>query len=250
VEDGMANSEESVENVIKSIAADLERDTRVDLHQYPIRVDFREQAIVLEGVVGSIAAKRIARNAAHRHAGHRAVLDRLRVAVPLSEGPGHLRDEVVNLLQSEPVFNDCDLTVRDGDALEVIRVGRSDWGEQRIEIAVTDSTVHLSGRVISLSHRRLAEVLAWWAAGCESVENLLHVGPPERETDDELVDAVRLVLARDPLVHAGQLFVRAEKGVVTLEGSVASDEERQLAVLDAWYVCGIQDVADRIQVRG
>jgi osmotically-inducible protein OsmY len=31
---------------------------------------------------------------------------------------------------------------------------------------------------------------------------------------------------------------------------VASDEERQLAVQDAWYVPGVQDVVDGIQVRG
>ncbi|MGX2038987.1 BON domain-containing protein [Methylocaldum sp. MU1018] len=243
---------------IKAVLADLEHDTRVNLHDYPIRIGVEDGALVLEGRVGDIAAKRIAHAVAYRHADNAPVVDRLRIAVPPSEKAGGLRDEVVNLLQQEPVFRDCGLYVREGDRLETIRVGRSewpdrsegDWGEQRIEIDVRDGTVKLSGNVLSLSHRRFAEVLAWWAAGCEAVENLLHVVPPERETGGELADAVLMVLEKDPLVHQSQLYVTAEQGTVTLEGYLPSDEERRLAVLDAWYIPGVHDVVDRIQVAG
>lgn len=243
---------------IKAILADLEHDTRVNLHDYPIRVDVEDGAIVLEGMVGDIAAKRIAHAAAYRHADNSPVVDRLRVAVPPSEREGGLRDEIINLLQQEPVFRECGLYVRESDRLDTIRIGRSewpnrtegDWGEQRIEIEVQDGTVTLSGTVLSLSHRRFAEVLAWWAAGCESVVNLLHVVPPEQETDGELADAVLMVLEKDPLVHQPQIHITAEQGTVTLEGYLASDEERRLAVLDAWYVPGVHDVVDRIQVAG
>jgi osmotically-inducible protein OsmY len=237
-------------DLIKAIMADLERDTRVDLHRFPIRINMENDTLVLEGTVENIAAKRIARNTAHRRANNAPVLDRLRIAVPESEGQGKLREEVVNLLQGESSFNTSGLYVRDGGRVETIRAGCSDWGDHRIEIEVRDGTVTLSGNVLSLTHRRLAEVLAWWAAGCATVENLLHVVPPERETGDELADAVRIIMEKDPLVRVDQLIIRAEQGVVTLEGSVASDEERQLAVQDAWYVPGVQDVVDGIQVRG
>ncbi|MDV3240715.1 MAG: BON domain-containing protein [Methylocaldum sp.] len=243
---------------IKAILADLEHDTRVNLHDYPIRVDVEDGAIVLEGMVGDIAAKRIAHAAAYRHADNSPVVDRLRVAVPPSEREGGLRDEIINLLQQEPVFRECGLYVRESDRLDTIRVGRSEWpdrseggwGEQRIEIEAVPHNVTLSGTVLSLSHRRFAEVLAWWAAGCESVVNLLHVVPPEQETDGELADAVLMVLEKDPLVHQPQNHITAEQGTVTLEGYLASDEERRLAVLDAWYVPGVHDVVDRIQVAG
>lgn len=243
---------------IKAILADLEHDTRINLHDYPIRVGIEDGTIVLEGKVGDIVAKRIAHTVAHRHADKLPVVDRLRVAVPPSEKQGSLRDEVVNLFQQEPVFTECGLYVRENDHLETIRVGRSewpdhsggDWGEQRIEIEVKDGAVTLSGTVLSLSHRRLAEVLAWWAAGCELVVNLLHVVPPERETDGELADAVLMALEKDPLVHQSQLHVTAEQGTVTLEGYLPSEEEKRMAVLDAWYVPGVHDVVDRIQVAG
>lgn len=237
-------------DIVKTILADLERDTRVDLHRFPIRIDLQDDILVLEGTVENIAAKRIARNLAHRRAGPQPVLDRLRVAAPESEGMGKLRDEVIHLLQGEPAFNTFGLSVRDGAQTEVLRTVRSEWGNHRIEVEVRDGTVVLSGEVLSLTHRRLAEVLAWWAAGCECVENLLHVVPPEEETDDELADAVRLVMEKDPLVRADQLHIAAQDGVVTLEGLAASDEERYLAVQDAWYIPGIRDVVDKIQVGG
>ncbi|BBA36374.1 transport-associated protein [Methylocaldum marinum] len=243
---------------IKAILADLEHDTRVNLHDYPIRIGVEDGAVVLEGKVADIAAKRIAHAVAYRHADNSPVVDRLRIAVPSSGMDGGLRDEVVNLLQQEPVFRDCGLYVRENDRLETVRVGRSewpersegDWGEQRIELEVKDGTVTLSGNVLSLSHRRFAEVLAWWAAGCESVANRLHVVPPEQETDGELADAVLMVLEKDPLVHQPQLYISAEHGTVTLEGYLPSEEERHMAVLDAWYVSGVRDVVDRIQVPG
>ena len=68
--------------------------------------------------------------------------------------------------------------------------------------------------------------------------------------DDELIDALRIVLEKDPLVHADQLALHAQDGRVTIEGFLASDEERQLALLDAWYVPGVHEVIDRIQTRG
>jgi osmotically-inducible protein OsmY len=237
-------------DIIKAILADLEKDTRVDLHRFPIRIEEEGGTLVLEGAVENIAAKRIARNTAHRRGDPRPVLDRLRVVVPEPEGPGKLRDEVVHLLQGESAFNSFGLVVRDGDRVETLRPDRSEWGNHRIEIEVRDGVVILSGEVLSLTHRRLAEVLAWWAAGCECVENHLHVVPPEQETDDELADAVRLVMEKDPLVRADQLLISVQRGVVILDGLVASDEERHLVVQDAWYIPGVQDVVDRIQVGG
>jgi osmotically-inducible protein OsmY len=245
------------EDRIKAILADLEQDSRTGMHQSPIRVAFEDDAIVLEGTVADIAAKRVARNIGHRHAGNLPVADRLRIPASPPAGAGRLRDEIVHLLQDEPVFNDAGLYVRENGRLSTLRVGQSEWkdpvsgewAEQRIEIAVEDGTVTLTGTVISLTHRRFAEVLAWWAAGCESVDNRLHVVPPEQETDGELADAVVLVLEKDPLVHHSQLHVSASQGKVTLEGYLASDEERRLAVLDVWYIPGVRDVEDNIRIQ-
>ena len=60
---------------------------------------------------------------------------------------------------------------------------------------------------------------------------------------------VRMVLEKDPLVHATQLRVGTAAGVVEMRGLVASEEERDLALSDAWYVPDVWDVVDHIEVR-
>jgi hypothetical protein len=39
-------------------------------------------------------------------------------------------------------------------------------GSGVVEVTVEDGVVTLTGQVISLSHRRLASVTAWWVGGC------------------------------------------------------------------------------------
>jgi osmotically-inducible protein OsmY len=123
----------------------------------------------------------------------------------------------------------------------------ADGGE--IEIAVSDGIVTLEGHVPSLSHKRLAGVLAWWAPGCRDVTNELAIVPGEDDNDDEITDALALVLEKDPLVHAGQLRVRTRNRIVTLHGWLATEEERRMAELDAWYLFGVDEVINRIEVR-
>jgi len=232
---------------VRELLAALERDPRIDLHAYPIHVIEQDDRLVMEGTVANIAAKKLALRIAQRVCGACPVLDRLHVAAARMED-GQLRTEVIDILLGEPAFIEYGLRAKKGSEFETWRVSKSELGEL-IDIEVADGVVTLSGRVGSLTHRRLAEVLAWWTAGCELVENRLRVVPPEKENDGELTDAVRIVLEKDPLVHSGQISIDVQHGEVTLNGYVASEEERRLAVLDAWYVPGVREVVDRIQAR-
>jgi osmotically-inducible protein OsmY len=67
---------------------------------------------------------------------------------------------------------------------------------------------------------------------------------------EHIVDAVRLVLEKDPLVDASQLGVSTHQAVVTLTGVVRSEVERQAAERDAWCVFGVDEVKNDIEVRG
>lgn len=235
------------EAVLNEIQAALERDPWVDQHEFPVKVWAAEHHIVLDGQVEHIAAKRAAGNAARRVVGGRwPVLDLLRVVAEAREDEA-LRDEVVRTLSQEPVFRNYTMTAEAGGQRDLIH--NADNEEGRLEVKVDNGSVTLAGHAWSLTHRRLAEVLTWWTSGCQRVENQIEIIPPEDDNDNELSDAVRIVLEKDPLVHAGQIKVGAAAGVVELDGSVASDEERQLAVLDAWYVPGVSNVDDRIDVR-
>jgi osmotically-inducible protein OsmY len=123
-------------------------------------------------------------------------------------------------------------------------------GRDWIGVDVTDSVVRLDGQVRSLSHRRLAEVITWWVPGSCDVDNHMRVKPAEKDNDDEISDAVAMVLEKDPLLHAETLNVRTHNREVTLSGAVHSDEQRRMAIYDCWYVPGVHEVHDRMQVQG
>lgn len=238
-----------VERIWKRAAAALERDTRVNLHRYPVQGRGDEGRLVLSGLVEDIAAKRIIESLVREAADGVEVVSRLRVTPSAHQEDGALRDQVERNLREESALRDTDLQVCSGDQLQTVRsigVGASGL----IQVQAADGIVQLRGQVASLTHSRLAEVLAWWAGGCEAVVNCLQVVPPERDDDGELVDAVRMVLERDPLVHADHFVVRANAGIVRLGGAVRSEEEKRLAILDVWYVPGVRDVVDGVEVLG
>jgi len=122
---------------------------------------------------------------------------------------------------------------------------RSGW----IEVAASGGVVTLRGNVISLSHMRLAGVLAWWSGGCRCVIHEIVVAPAETDRDDEVTEALQLVLETDPFVDASRIRVRTEGRVVTLDGYVTNEGTRRQAERDAWYVQGVEDVVNRITLQ-
>ena len=59
--------------------------------------------------------------------------------------------------------------------------------------------------------------------------NGLEEVPPEEDNDDEVIDAVRLVLEKAPFVNASKMRVISKDRIVTLEGLVPNDTMRQMA---------------------
>jgi len=233
--------------IVKQVHRALEFETRINLHRHPIAISFADGAAVLEGEVADVAAKKLALELAGAVEGVRGVVDRLRVAPAEHRGDGAIRDALCGFLLNEPELRTCAVRVR-GNGVTPLREAPTD-GHGEIEIAVEDGVITLEGSVISLSHKRLAGVLAWWTPGCRDVVNSLDVQPPEDDNDAEVVDALRLVLEIDPLVDAGQIRARCEDYVVTLEGCVRNAEERRQAEHDAWCLFAVDKVVNRIEVR-
>lgn len=235
------------EQFLETVNKALQADTRIDIDALSLKLRLDDGALVLDGWVDSIREKRIAANVARRAVkGECPVHDHIRVHSPKT-GELELRDEIIKLLSAENLFSDHTMTIETAGRREVIHRGAPDDG--RIDIQVDGGTVVLEGRVRSLSHRRFAEVLVWWTPGCERVDNLLEVVPPQADHDNEITDVLRMVLEKDPLVHATQLRVGTAAGVVEMTGLVASEHERDLATRDAWYVPDVWDVVDLIEVR-
>jgi osmotically-inducible protein OsmY len=234
--------------VLKTVRAAFERDPRINLHRYPIRLDFEDGALILEGEVESIAAKKIAMERAIVVPGVSGIVDRLHVEPAERMTDGAILDAVRDALLGEPALENCTIRVKAKGKVETVR--ESNYTPHGVmEISVTDGVVLLDDHVVNLAQKRLAEVLAWWVPGSRDVVNGLEVSPPEEDTDDEVSDAVRLVLEKDPFVNADQIRVSARDFVVTLDGVVRSSVQKAMAEHDAWYVYGVDNVINRLQVQ-
>lgn len=239
----------SYEQVLKRAQAAIEMEQRINARSFPLHMAMKGGQIILDGDVESIAAKRLAVQLAERVEGVEGVIDRLQIVPAEARGDGAIANSLTHLFLGQIDLKNCALHRRVGNQLEPLRdpVHEDRCGD--ITYSVTGGVVTLEGEVISLSHQRIAEVLAWWVPGSRNVINQLAVVPGERDSDDELSDAIHLALEMDPLLaHADQINVTTNLGMVTLNGAIASGEEKQIAEFDAWCVRGVGDVDNRLAV--
>ncbi|MEE9590943.1 MAG: BON domain-containing protein [Thermodesulfobacteriota bacterium] len=213
------------EKIIKDIMAYLTKELHIDLQISPIKIWLEGDAIVMEGQLDSIAYKKKALLKAISIPGTSGVIDRLRVR-PSKE------------------MSDKEITNHLSDAL----TEESSIDESSINIEINNGVVDLEGTVPSLSHKRLAGVLAWWVPGSTEIINSLDVQPPEEDSDDEVTDAIKIVFEKDRLVDSSSILVATKGWVVTLSGTVNDDIERKAAENDAWYVWGVDGVVNNIKV--
>lgn len=235
------------EEVIGSVFAALEREPRVELHSHFIEVSYLDGIVTLTGEVGGVAAKKLALELAATPGPVTGIVDRLRVvpAEPMEDGT--IRDHVCNAFLAEPAFDAYRVRALVKGELETIRAQDS---EHVLEVEVNEGVVTLNGSVQSLSHKRLAGVVAWWVPGSRDVVNGIEVSPAMDDNDDECMDAVRLVLEKDPLVNASQIRLRCRNLVVTLEGAVSTQNSKMAAEADAWCVFGVNGVSNHLLVTG
>jgi osmotically-inducible protein OsmY len=236
------------EAVLKQIRAAFEREPRINPHQHAIAMAFDNGVLTLEGEVGDIAAKKLALELGAAESSVRGVIDRLRIIPSEHRGDGDIRNAVCAFLLQEPTLRNAIVKVWKKGQIEILRHADGEPAGT-IVISVENGVITLDGEVLSLSHKRLAGVLAWWTPGCRDVVNGLEVVPPEEDNDDEVADALRLVLEKDPLVHADQIRASVSNCVVTLEGLAGDEAERKMAELDAWYLFAVDKVINRIEVQ-
>jgi osmotically-inducible protein OsmY len=233
--------------LLERVRQALRADTRIGFDEQPIVLTLSDGNPVIEGELADVAAKRRALRKVAEIIEGGFIIDRLHIrpATPMEDGT--IRDLVRDALLEEPALSQCRVREFVKGDLETVRDPPDATGT--IDIRVEKGVVTLDGDVTGLAQKRLAGVLAWWVPGSRDVINGLGVTPPEADNDFEIADAVRLVLEKDPFVNAGQLRVGAANAVVTLDGIVPTDAERDMAEHDAWYVFGVENVVNRVAVR-
>jgi osmotically-inducible protein OsmY len=227
------------EDVAAAIRAALQRDRDIDPSRSKIEVRL-DEVLRLEGEVEDIAIKRKALRVAREVTHSQNIQDHLRLALAERVSDEQLRDAAVRDLSKEPAFARMDIST----GADKPRGQEEDW----IRVRAEEGVVRLTGEVNSLSHRRLAEVIAWWVPGSCDVDNHLHVRPPEQETDEEIADAVRLVFDKEPAFDAGQIAITTRNREVILRGAVFSEDQKRRATQDCWYIPGIHAVRNDLQV--
>jgi osmotically-inducible protein OsmY len=233
--------------VLDQVRTSFRSEPRLAAHP-DVALAYEDGTMTLEGEVANVAVKKKLLERAAAHPAVTGIIDRLRVAPAVRMGDKDIRDRVRDALLEEPAFRDLALEeMVKGEVVTLRQPPQNARG--RIRISVDDGIVTLDGDAPSLAHKRLAGVLAWWVPGSRDVVNGLGVTPPEEDSDDEIADAVRMVLEKDFFVDATKLRVGAKRSCVRLEGLVPTESERDMAEFDAWYVFGVDDVDNRIMVR-
>jgi len=236
------------QNVIKAVQAAWEHEPRINLHTHPLTISYQNQVLTVEGEVQDIAAKKLCMELAIAVPGVTGIVDRLHVTPAVRVGDGAILAAVRDVLLQEPALQDSAVRVRNKGRVEMIRESVV-LNSGVIELSVNDGVVLLDDHVPSLTQKRLAGVLAWWVPGSRDVINGMAVEPYEEDNDEELLDAVRLVLEKDPFVNADQIRVSAKHSMITLEGLVINDVQRRMAENDAWYVFGVDKVTNKLQIE-
>jgi osmotically-inducible protein OsmY len=236
------------QEVIKAVKAAFEHEPRINLHSHPLHIDFEDGVLTLEGDVENIAAKKLGLELAIVVPGVTGIVDRLHVMPAMPMGDGAVLDAVRNALLEEPALRECTIRIRQKGKEETIRESLSP-NPGVIELSVNNGVVLLDNHVRSLGQKRLAGVLAWWVPGSRDVINGMAVEPLEEDNDEEISEAVRLVLEKDRLVNADQIRVKTHDAVVTLGGLVRNEREKHMAEFNAWYVFGVDKVVNTLGVQ-
>lgn len=236
------------EELTRSVHVALGGEPRIDLAHHPIRLGVEWGDLVMEGELEDVAAKKLALERAAAVPGVDRIIDRLRVRPARPMTDGEVRQHACDALLGEPAMRHIGLRVRDGSQVREVRAAAPGSRGGTIEVRVEDGVVTLDGDVGGLGAKRLAEVLAWWIPGVRDVVNGLGVDPREQDNDGEMAEAVRIALEKDPFVDAGNIQVGTRSSVVTLTGTVPSQEQRHMAEMDAWYVWGVDRVVNQLQV--
>jgi osmotically-inducible protein OsmY len=236
--------------ILRSVRAALEREPRINVHRWPVNLEMTEdRALILEGEVESVAAKKLALEVAGATPDIRGVVDRVHVAPAERKGDGEILDSLQGLLRHAQELKNCTLRIMKKDQVLTLQEAAGADASGDILVSVKEGVVYLDGWVISLSHKRMVGVLAWWVPGCRDVVDGLEVMPPELDNDDEVSDALSLVLEMDPMIpHPDQIQIRTRDRVITLEGLVGSQTEKQRAEQDAWCLFAVDRVINHLAV--
>jgi osmotically-inducible protein OsmY len=229
-------------DVRQDITAALQRELGSSLETGDLDVTEDDGVIRLRGTVRDIEAKRRALQIAVAASGTRRIRDDLHLPRDERQSDAHIVELLDMALRTDSAFQ--------GIPIDCDRQPQPDRNGSWVQVEAHDGVLRMEGQVPTLTHRRLAEVMAWWTPGSVDVDNRLHVQPPEQDNDHEIADVVRHVFDKDRAIDAELITVLVRDAVVILRGHVDSHEQAERAERHCWYVPGVHDVRNELRVAG
>jgi osmotically-inducible protein OsmY len=221
------------------IREDVEEALLADPATYSFRVfsEVEDGIVTLSGTVNSAAERRLAESVAKSVRGVRGLLSQIVVDPPDLRGDREIEREIQQVLRWDILVD---------DALLAVHVDRGE--------------VVLSGVVGSAAEKGRARLNAW-VPGVRSVDATyisvadwlrdedLQRGKFVPVPDHEIEEAIQRALFLDPRVLESDVFIEAEHGVVTLEGTVPTLRARRGAEQVAWSTVGVVSVHNELEVE-
>lgn len=118
-----------------------------------------------------------------------------------------------------------------------------------IDVSVQNGIATLSGQVDNILAKERAARIAGVVRGVKNVVNRIEVKPRHDWSDETLATNVRTELLLDPATESYEVDVNAKDGVIILNGTVDSRQERILAAKVAKGVAGVIGLDNRIDVK-
>ena len=123
--------------------------------------------------------------------------------------------------------------------------------EAGIEVDVVDRVVTLSGTVPSYARKIAVEKAVQRVEGVRAVVVQLHVCPPDTEAaaDDAIAASAEAVLNATEGIPPGAISVKANRGCLTLTGTLDWGHQRRAAEIAVGRLRGVVGIVNRIEVR-
>jgi osmotically-inducible protein OsmY len=133
---------------------------------------------------------------------------------------------------------------------QVANTIRADWSvpNERVQVAVEDGWVTISGSTDWYFQRSAAETDARRVMGVKGVVNKIAIVQPHVSASD-IQTGIKKALVRTAEVDADTITVIVEGARVTLTGTVQSWAECEAAKSAAWRAKGVTNVINDIQIR-
>ncbi len=209
----------------KDILAELAYEPSINAADIGVLV--RQGGVLLNGSVGSYAAKLAAAHAAKRVAGAKGVADEIAVRLPASSR-------------------------RTDDEIAAAAVKSIDWiitvPTGAVTVTVRDGWLTLKGTVEWAHQKNAAEEAVQRLTGVKGINNLITIRPKQPIPSD-VNTAIKAAFERHALLDARKITVETSGSKVVLRGTLGSCLEREEAERAARSAPGVSEVENHIIVH-